>query len=190
LPGTDGRTWLDVPEEWTAAANACDRPADYLATPLSKRYNAAFKVALVALQAGDRSAMSEIQLAFITELISNQESELVSERAAAYPTLLAATKKAAENYQEIAPDVVLTQVDTQVSADITALLFAGYKLAPVAVVQTRSVEDESEITIVGTNDRSRNLVEAFGLGSGNPQRVTLIGGSHEQQLARIREMLN
>lgn len=177
------------PLAWIEAANASDRPADFPPTPLSQRYNAAFKVALVRLAAGDRKAVEAVQTAFIDELLSGVESELVGEYASAYPELLRATQEAAEGFREIAPGVVATTVAHQAAADITALLFAGYKLAGVAAVQTSSADDGSEITIVGTNARDRNLVEAFGLGSGNPSRVVLAGGNHADQLTRIREAL-
>lgn len=183
------RNGFEAPEEWIAAANASDRPADFPPTPLSQRYNAAFKVALVKLAAGDRKAVAAVQTAFIDELLSGEKSPLVDEYAASYPELLRTTKEAAEGFREIAPGVVMTTVTHQAAADITTLLFAGYKLAGVAAVQTRSAEDGSEISIVGTNARDLNLVESFNLGSGNPSRVVLSGGTHAEQLARIREAL-
>ena len=183
------RNGFEAPADWVAAANASDRPADFPPTTLSSRYNAAFKVALVRLAAGDRKAAETVQTAFIDELLSGAESALVEEYASAYPELLRATQEAAEGFREIAAGVVATTVANQSVADITALLFAGYKLAGVAAVQTRSAEDGSEISIVGTNARDRNLVEAFGLGSGNPSRVVLSGGNHTDQLSRIREAL-
>ncbi len=179
---------FDVPAEWLAAANACDRPAEYSPVPLSQRYNAAFKVSLISLQSSApdaKGAVEKVQRGFIDELISGKENEFVSQNARAYPVLMALTTEATNRYKEVVIGVVVTEIDHQTSADITALLFAGYKLASVAVVQTISAEDGKPITIVATNVKDRDLVKAFGLGSGNTQRVTLVGGTHEEQLARV-----
>ncbi len=97
------RSGFEAPAEWVAAANASDRPADFPPTELSSRYNTAFKVALVRLAAGDRKAVEAVQMAFIDELLSGEESELVGEYAASYPELLRATKEAAEAFREIIP---------------------------------------------------------------------------------------
>lgn len=179
---------MEFPAEWLVAANACDRPAEFSPTPLSERYNAAFKAALVALQGGDRSAVEAVQTAFIAELLGEGESELVSARVREYPEILKATKQAATSYRELAPGVVATSIAEGAIADVTALLFEGYKLAPVAVVQNRG-NGGDKITVVATNNRSRNLVDLFGLGSGNPSRIVLSGGDHQSQLARVREVL-
>lgn len=188
----DMDTIFAMDPNWLEAANACDRPAQYPATDLSQRYNAAFKVALISLQSNApdaKGAVEKVQRGYIDELLSGKENEFVSQHVVAYPVLMKSTEFAAQEYRQVEPGVVATSVDHQTSVDITVLLIAGYKLAPVAVVQTASAEDGSPITIVATNDKNRNLVTALGLISGSSQRVVLVGGTHEEQLERVRTTL-
>jgi hypothetical protein len=165
-----------VPVEWVAAANACDRPTEYTTTDLSVRYNSAFKVALVALQNGDKTAVEVVPTAFVEELVSGAESPLVTERATAYPVLEAATSAAFERLTEMIPGVVYTDVpEGQGGIDLTSLLVKGYKKAPVVVISTTSVQNSEPIVIVATDRKDLNLVKVFSLGSGAPFRIILTG---------------
>ena len=170
---------FSVPAEWLDAANACDRPTEFSATPLSERYNAAFKVALVEFQAGDRSIVAKIQQAFIAELVDGEEqSELVSEYASRYPALDRATNEVVDNITELVPGVGVVEVpEGQASVDVTQVMMRGYKKFPVVVILTTSAEDGRSLALIGTAHKpdTLNLVELFGLGSGNPSRVVLTG---------------
>lgn len=182
---------LIVPVEWLDAANACDRPADFASTPLANRYNAAFKVALVALQNGDRKAVEAVQAAFVDELVSNNLSELVTEQARKYPALSKATDDAVEKLSTLVPGLV-GHVDIpagQGSVDMTQVMIRGYKVFRTIVITTVSAEDSSPIAVVGTSKKpdELNLVERFNLGSGNPSRVVLTGDKNN--LATIGEAL-
>lgn len=188
-PELMSRDGFTVPTNWLDASNACDRPAEFSPTVLSKRYNEAFKVSLISLQSAAPDAkgvVEKVQREFIEELLSGRESEVVTQAAAEYSVLMKCTEEAASRYKEIDEGMVMTSV-THTSADVTSLLFAGYKLAKIAVVQTLSAEDKQPITIVATSG-NKNLVQAFGLG-GNPSRIVLVGGSHEEQLERVKSSL-
>ncbi|MDP3042870.1 MAG: hypothetical protein Q8N21_00485 [bacterium] len=176
---------FDVPAEWAAAANACDRPTEYAAIALSTRYNSAFKVALVALQNGDRQAVEAVQSAFIEELITGVESLLVTKRAAIYPALEVATNTAFDRLTELVPGVVYTDVpEGQGGVDLTSLLVRGYKKAPVVVVSTTSAQNNEPIVVVATDRKDLNLVQTFGLGSGAPFRVILTGDKADLDYVR------
>lgn len=182
---------LSVPADWLAAANACDRPTDFAATALSDRYNAAFKVALVALQNGDRKAVEAVQAAFIDELVSGKLSGLVSEYAGKYPALSAATDEAVERLDTLVPGIV-GHVDIpagQGSVDVTQVMVRGYKKFATIVITTVSADDGSPIAVVGTSRKpdELNLVERFNLGSGNPSRIVLTGDKNN--LTTIGEVL-
>jgi hypothetical protein len=175
---------FDVPVEWVAAANACDRPTEYPATEISTRYNSAFKVALVALQNGDKTAVEKVQVAFVEELVGGEESSLVSERASQYPILEAATRFVVESLTELCLGVGTTEVAGQGSVDMTALLTGGYKKFPVIVVKTVAANTGEPIVIVATSRKDLNLVETFGLGSGAPFRVVLTGDKADRDYVR------
>ncbi|GEM_PF-1320185 len=182
---------FSFPAEWLAAANACDTPTRFAPTPLSERYNAAFKVALVALQNGDRKVVEAVQAAFVAELVSGNPSELVTANASRYPALNAATNAAVTGIKEFDADGV-GYIDIpagQASVDVTQVMVRGYKSFPTIVVTTTSAEDGTPITLVGTNRKpdELNLVTVFGLGSGNPSRVVLTGDKAE--LAHVRDVL-
>lgn len=167
---------FDVSAEWLQAANACDRPTEFPQTALSERYNAAFKVALVELQAGDRGIVAKIQNAFIGELETGEKSEVVSEYAERYPALNKATDCAVGNLQKLTPGVGVVAVpEGQASVDVTQVMVRGYKKYPTVVILTSSAEDGQPLALVGTSDKKFNLVELFELGSGNPSRVVLTG---------------
>lgn len=180
---------FDVPVEWVAAANACDRPTEYAATALSTRYNSAFKVALVALQNGDRIAVVAVQGNFIEELVTGAESPLITKRAAAYPALATATNAAFERLAELIPGVVYVDVpEGQGGVDLTSLLVRGYKKAPIVVISTTSAQNGEPIIVVATDRKDMNLVQVFGLGSGAPFRVILTGD--KARLDYVRSVLN
>lgn len=165
---------FNVPDEWIAAANACDRPTEYPATDLSTRYNSAFKVALVALQNGDRQAVEAVQAAFVEEMVTGAESPLVTKYAAEYPVLETVTNAAFDRLTELVPGVVYTDVpEGQGGVDLTSLLVRGYKKAPVVVISTTSAQNGEPIVVVATDHKDLNLVQAFSLSSGAPFRVVL-----------------
>lgn len=171
---------LEVPHDWLATANACDRPTDYHETIMSRHYNAAFKVALVALQNGDRKAVEAVQAAFIEELVSGNPSGLVTEYAGKYPALSAATDEAVAGLVKLAEGVgVVDILAGQGSVDMTQVMIRGYKKFGTIVVTTVSTEDGASIAIVGTSKKPEelDLVNLFRLGSGNPSRVVLTGAS-------------
>lgn len=163
-----------VPQKWLSAANASDRPTDFPATELSERYNKAFKVSLIELQNGDRSAVEKVQRAFISELATGTESELVSEYGSRYQPIMDATKAAAEAFTELFSGVGLTTLGEE-KVDKTLLCTEGYKKYPVVVVQFSSVETGEPVTMVATNRKDLNLVQTLGLPSGAPFRVNLSG---------------
>lgn len=181
---------FDVPAEWLAVANACDAPTRFASTPLSERYNTAFKVALVALQNGDRKAVEVMQVAFIAELISGNPSELVTANVARYPALDAATNAAVSGLTELAPGVGHIDLPGgQASADITQVMVRGYKSFQTIVITTTSAEDGTPITLVSTSRKpdELNLVSMFDLGSGKPSRVVLTGD--KGRLDNVRTVL-
>lgn len=163
-----------VPQEWLNAANASDRPVDYPATQLSERYNKAFKVSLIELQDGNRAAVEKVQKAFISELATGIESELVSEYGNRYQPIMDATKAAAEAFAELIPGVGITTLG-EAKVDKTLLCTEGYKKYPVVAVQFISAENGEPVTMVATNRKDLNLVQAFGLPSGAPFRINLSG---------------
>jgi hypothetical protein len=182
---------FDVPADWLAAANACDAPTKFAPTPLAERYNAAFKVALVALQNGDRKAVEAVQAAFVAELVSGNPSELVTANASRYPALNAATETAVAGLAEFYANGV-GHVDLpggQASVDVTQVMVRGYKKFAIIVITTTSAEDGQPITLVGTNRKpdELNLVAAFGLDSGNPSRIVLTGEAG--RVENVRDIL-
>lgn len=184
---------FDVPQVWVNAANAGDRPNEFEPTALSTRINSAFKVALVELQDGNREAVNEVNAAIVEELVSGQSSELVNEKVAGYQPLLDATQRAANKLQAVdqCEKIAVTQLG-QEKVDKTALFMAGYKKAPVVVLQYLSLESEEPVSLVATSLKSVNLVKAFGFQSGAPFRVTLgpvQAETHEAQLALVVEKL-
>jgi hypothetical protein len=58
--------------------------------------------------------------------------------------------------------------------DLTQLLLAGQKLAPVAIVRNRNLRmEEPQVTIAAASDSGYNFVQMFRLGGGMSTRVTL-----------------
>ena len=163
------------------AANACDRPTDYPPTELSERYNRAFKVALVELQDGDRTIVEKIQKAFIEELLSGEESQLISDYGNRYESIILATKKAADSFVELTSGVGITALEEE-KVDKTLLCTEGYKKFPVVVIQFTDTTNEPA-TIVATNRKDLNLVQTFGLPSGAPFRI-ILSGDH-QTVAKV-----
>jgi hypothetical protein len=163
-----------VPEEWLNAANASDRPTDFPKTKLSERYNKAFKVSLIELQDGNRTAVEKVQRAFITELVTETKSEVVTEYSSRYQPIMGATKMAAKAFAELIPGVGITTLG-EAKVDKTLLCTEGYKKYPVVAVQFTSVETGEPVTMVATNRKDLNLVQTFGLPSGAPFRVNLSG---------------
>ena len=163
-----------VPEEWLNAANASDRPTDFPKTELSERYNKAFKVSLIELQDGNRTSVEKIQRAFIEELASGTDSDLVSEYGNRYQPIMDATKDAAEAFVELLPGVGIATLG-EAKVDKTLLCTEGYKKFPVVAVQFKSVETGEPVTMVATSRKDLNLVQTFGLPSGAPFRINLSG---------------
>ena len=164
----------DVPVEWLNAANASDRPTDYPVTPLSERYNKAFKVSLIELQDGNRTAIENVQRAFIEELASGFDSEIITNYGSRYEPIMAATKAAATALAELLPGVGITILG-EAKVDKTLLCTEGYKKHSVVVVQFSSFETGEPVTMIATNRKDLNLVQVFGLPSGAPFRVNLNG---------------
>jgi len=173
-PSLLAKNGYTVTAEWLNAANASDRPTEFQATPLSERYNKAFKVSLIELQDGNRVAVEKVQRAFIEELASGTDSEMVSEYGSRYQPIMDATKAAAEAFAELLPGVGITTLG-EAKVDKTLLCTEGYKKYPVVAVQFSSVETGEPVTMVATNRKDLNLVQAFGLPSGAPFRVNLSG---------------
>ena len=173
-PALLAKNGFTVPEEWLNAANASDRPTDFPATELSERYNKAFKVSLIELQDGNRAAVEKVQRAFIDELAIDTESEMISEYGSRYEPIMTATKAAAESLVELIPGVGITTLG-EVKVDKTLLCTEGYKKYPVVAVQFLSIENGEPVTMVATNRKDLNLVQAFGLPSGPSFRVNLSG---------------
>ncbi len=173
-PALLAKNGCPVPEEWLNAANASDRPTDFPATPLSERYNKAFKVSLIELQDGNRAAVEKVQRAFISELVNGVESELVSEYGNRYQPIMDATKAAAEAFTELMPGVGITALG-KTGVDKTFLCTEGYKKYPLVVIQFTSIETGEPVTMVATYRKDLNLVQIFDLASGAPFRVNLPG---------------
>ncbi len=184
-PALMAEVGFDVPAEWLAAANACDAPTKFAPTNLSERYNKAFKVALVALQAGDRSAVAEVQNAFIEELVSGVESELLTAQAAKYEALNAATDAAVANIKPLVGDVGYVDIpEGQASVDVTQVMLRGYKRGfSTVVISTVSAEDKTPLVLIGTNSET-DLVKLFGLNGGNTSRIVLYGDKANVGLVR------
>lgn len=173
-PSLLAKNGYTVPEEWLNAANASDRPTDFPTTELSERYNKAFKVSLIELQDGNRAAVEKVQRAFISELATGTESEIVSEYGSRYEPIMIATKAASEAFAELLPGVGITTLG-KAKVDKTLLCTEGYKKYPVVAIQFSSVETGESVTMVATNRKDLNLVRVFGLPSGAPFRVNLLG---------------
>jgi len=182
------RNGYSVPEEWLNAANACDRPTKYQPTSLSERYNNAFKVSLIELQDGNRAAVEKVQRAFITELTTETESDIVSEYGGRYEPIMTATKAAADSFTELLPGVGITVLG-KTGVDKTLLCTEGYKKYPVVVVQFGSAENGEPVTMVATNREDLNLVQTFGLPSGPPFRVNLSGKFEEIKKLVVEKLL-
>lgn len=174
-----------VSDEWLNAANASDRPTDYPSTRLSERYNKAFKVALIELQDGNRAAVEKVQRAFINELITYTESEVVTEYGSRYWSIMAATKAAANAFTELTPGVGITTLG-EAKVDKTLLCTEGYKKFPIVVIQFTS-ENGEPVTTVATSHKYLNLVQAFDLPSGAPFRVNLSGDFDEVKKMIIKK---
>jgi hypothetical protein len=70
--------------------------------------------------------------------------------------------------------------------DLTELLLAGQRLAPVAVVRNRNLQTgEPQVTIAAATNSGYNFVEMFGLGGGMPTRVTLPDERFEEAVAAL-----
>ena len=173
-----------VSDEWLNAANASDRPTDYPSTRLSERYNKAFKVALIELQDGNRAAVEEVQKAFINELITYTESEVVTEYGSRYQPIMNSTKAAANAFTELTPGVGITTLG-ETKVDKTLLCTEGYKKFPIVVIQF--ISDGEPVTMIATSRKYLNLVEAFGLTSGAPFRVNLSGDFDEVKKTIIKK---
>lgn len=182
--------WMDIPHDWVMAANACDRPTEFENTYLSSRYNNAFKVALVNLQSWDRKAVEEVQKAFIQELVSWEENMFITQKVIEYPVIMEQTQKAASSYEEISSWVNYVNAWQQSSIDLTALLLEWYKKWEISVVQVVSATDGKDITVVATNNKSRDLVKEFSLWSWAPFRIILTEGSHKEQLEKVVNVFN
>jgi hypothetical protein len=176
---------FDVPKEWLDAANASDRPIDFSPTVLSERYNKAFKAALVELQNGNKTIVEEIQLAFIKELATEEQSALITKYNDQYLVVMNNTKIAVESLGDFLPGVGITIANAKI--DMTTLCTLGYKKYPIVVIQFNSVKGEP-ITLVATVRKDINLVEKFGLASGAPFRINL-HGNHEDVKKMVAEKL-
>ncbi|MFC1644446.1 hypothetical protein ACFL08_00290 [Patescibacteria group bacterium] len=173
-----------IPGNWVMAANAADNPTQYRPTPLSRRYNHAFKASLAMMQSGDSRAVIETQMLFIRELITGIESRLVSERAKAYPE--EATDTAIAGLRELVSGVGSVSIlGGQGSIDVTEVMIRGYKKFPTIVILTTAADDGQPLALIGTSDRNLDLLQAFGLGSGNPSRIVLTG----EKIQTIEEVL-
>lgn len=177
---------LEVPNEWLAAANAADAPADFLPTDLSVLLTRAQKVALVEQnESGQRGQMDSVQRAIVALLVAGIDPDgLVLDSASRYEALEMVTKEAAEALAIVAHcgDMVVAETTLQDGAlvDKTALFMQGYKQANVVCLHYHA-QDGREVTTVATADKALNLVERFGLASGAAFRVTLTEGGWEAQ---------
>jgi len=171
-------------DDWLKAANACDRPTDFPATELSERYNKAFKVSLIEAQDGNRTAIEQVQRAFLLELLNKEKSELITDYGQRYQPILEATQKAAESFVKLVPGVGIVTLGNE-KVDKTALCTEGYKKFPIVVVRFHSLENGEPMTMVATNNKELNLVTLFGLPSGPPFRINLPGSLFKNKLIII-----
>ncbi len=181
---------LPKADEWVAAANAADRPADYPPTELSTLLNRATKVALVEQnETGQRGRLEQIQRAVVALLVTGADPQgLVVESASRYEALEQATATAAAALTIVANtgDMVIAETTLQDGAlvDKTLLFMEGYKQAKVVCLHYHA-QDGREVTTVATADKALNLVERFGLASGAAFRVTLVEGGWEAQRQQV-----
>lgn len=177
-PSLLAKTGYEVSAEWLDAANASDKPTDFPATELSQRYSSAFKVALIELQDGNRVAVEKVQRAFIGELVTGEQSELISSYSDLYEPMVTGTKIAVDSLSQLIPGVgIVTLGEDRV--DKTLLCTEGYKRFPVVVIQFTSAENSEPVTMVATSKKDFNLVQTFGLPSGAPFRINLSGDFEE-----------
>ena len=173
----------EVSTTWVKAANAINKPTEYPETPLSKRFEQAFKVSLIEAQDGNNSMVEKIQRAFLSELLTGEEEGLLNIYGARYESVMRATQKAAESFFEFRPGIGLVVLgDAQV--DRAAVCSKGCENFLITVVQFHSLENGDPMTMIATNNKDLNLVTTFELPSGNPSKVTLPGN-----LKKTRDMI-
>lgn len=181
-------------EDWLVdAANAADRPMDFPATKFSDLFNQAIKVALVEQTEGKKGFLQTVQEDMVAGIESGVgDWPLVRDCASRYPTLLTATKAAAEGFATMADygdmKIVATTLQEGALVDKTQLFMLGYKTAKVVVLRYKA-QDGREVSTIATSDKALNLVEKFGLPSGAAFRITLTEGDWFAQVEQIKAAL-
>lgn len=173
----------EIPTTWVKAANALERPAEYPTTPLSDRFKKAFKVASAESQDTNDYLVEELRKAFLNELLSDQEENLLTIYGARYGSLMKATEKAKESFFEFLPGIGLATLGDEL-VDRTAVCLSGADSFLISVVQFHSRMDGNPITIATTKNKDLNLVTTLELSGGNPSRVIIPGN-----LKKVRDMI-
>lgn len=135
--------------------------------------------------------LQQIILRYLVSHLKDTEAEAeINKRAAAYE---AVQKRTAEWTRRYVVEGAVALVDIREETerlDLTQLLIAGQRLAPVAIVRNRNLRmGEPQVTIAAASDSGYNFVKMFGLGGGMPTRVTLPDARFEEALSTLRKFL-
>lgn len=163
-----------VPAAWLEAANASEQPTKYPARKLSHRFNQALKAAQIKEQYGDQKFAAEVQRAFLTELLEEKESTIISDYESLYGKIMVDTNQAIEDFIELMTGVGLVCVH-QNMVDRDFLITEGLKKFPILALQFNLPETLEPVTTVTTNLKTLNLSQLFRLPVESASLVNLFG---------------
>ncbi len=114
-------------------------------------------------------------LGYLSSRCQDQKAEAeIQQRADSYKTVFERTAYWAQCYKVDGPLAIVDIRGETERLDLTELLLAGQRLAPIAIVRNRNLKTgEPQITIAAATDSKYNFVQLFNLKGGMPTRVTL-----------------
>jgi hypothetical protein len=135
--------------------------------------------------------LQQIILCYLVSRLKDTEAEAeINKRAAAYEAVQKRTEQWTKRYG-VEDGVALVDIREETERlDLTQLLLAGQKLAPVAIVRNRNLRTgEPQVTIAAASDSGYNFVKMFGLGGGMSTRVTLPDERFFEALSTLQQFL-
>ncbi|MFZ2310878.1 MAG: hypothetical protein WAW11_05035 [Patescibacteria group bacterium] len=164
-----------VPDAWLEAANASEQPTKYPTRKLSDRFNQALKAARIKEQyIIDPKSVTDVQHAFLHELLEEKESIIVSYYEGLYGKIMLSTKQAIESLTELIPGVGLVCLPENM-IDRNLLFSEGHKKFPVLALQFNLPDTLEPVTTVSTNLKTLNLSQLFKLPVESASLVNLFG---------------
>ncbi|MFQ6039746.1 MAG: hypothetical protein ACE5PV_02725 [Candidatus Poribacteria bacterium] len=159
------------------------------ARELPSKDNTTHKMKSLVNEANIDDALQQTILRYLVSRLEDAAAEAeIKKRADAYKAVQNRTAKWISRYV-VDDAVALVDIREETERlDLTQLLIAGQRLAPVAIVRYRNLRTgEPQMTIAAPSDSGYNFVKMFGLRGGMPTRVTLPDARFFEALSTLSE---